>query len=81
MRRLEVRVAIVLGRNGLKAADTLDRDIGVVAGGVLSLPESPARAFSVHSLAPDPGLLLASGHAADIHIPLNPIKSRKREKN
>jgi putative ABC transport system substrate-binding protein len=59
LRRLEIRVAIVLGRNGLKAADALDRDIGVIAGGVLSLPESPVRAFSVHSLAPDPGLLFA----------------------
>ena len=59
LRRLDVRVAIVLGRNGLKAADALDRDIGVIAGGVLSLPESPGRAFSVHSLAPDPALLFA----------------------
>ena len=59
MRRLEIRVAIVLGRNGLKAASGLDREIGIVAGGVLSLPESPARVFSVHSLAPDPALLFA----------------------
>jgi putative tryptophan/tyrosine transport system substrate-binding protein len=59
LRRLDIRVAIVLGRNGLKAAAGLDRDIGIVAGGVLSLPESPARAFSVHSLAPDPALLFA----------------------
>jgi len=59
LRRLDIRVAIVLGRNGLKAAAGLDRDIGIVAGGVLSLPESPARAYSIHSLAPDPAMLFA----------------------
>ena len=57
LRRQDIRVVIALGRNGLKAASALDRDIGVVAGGVLSVPESDARGFTVHSLAPDPALL------------------------
>ncbi|HEV7913940.1 MAG TPA: ABC transporter substrate binding protein [Albitalea sp.] len=57
LRRQDIRVVIALGRNGLKAASSLDRDIGVVAGGVLSVPESDTRSFAVHSLAPDPALL------------------------
>ena len=59
LRRRDVRAVIALGRNGLKVASSLDRQWGVVAGGVLSVPESQARDFSVHSLAPDPALLLA----------------------
>lgn len=59
LRRRDVRAIIALGRNGLKVASALDRQWGVVAGGVLSVPESQARDFSVHSLAPDPALLLA----------------------
>lgn len=57
LRRQNIQVVIALGRNGLKAASTLDRDIGIVAGGVLSVPESEQRAMSVYSLAPDPSLL------------------------
>jgi putative ABC transport system substrate-binding protein len=57
LKRRDIRAVIVLGRNGLKAAAALDRAIGVVAGGVLSVPESEARGLSVHSLAPDPALL------------------------
>lgn len=57
LRRQNIQVVIALGRNGLKAASALDRDIGIVAGGVLSVPESEMRAMSVFSLAPDPALL------------------------
>ena len=57
LRRQNIRVVIALGRNGLKAAAGLDRDIGVVVGGVLSVPESEARGMSVFSLAPDPHLI------------------------
>ncbi|HEY2928059.1 ABC transporter substrate binding protein [Piscinibacter sp.] len=59
LRRQDVRAVIVLGRNGLKAAAALDRTVGVIAGGVLSIPESEARGLTVHSLAPDPALLFA----------------------
>jgi len=59
LRRQDIRVVIALGRNGLKFTSGLERDIGVVAGGVLSIPEADARNISVHSLAPDPGLLFA----------------------
>lgn len=59
LRRQNVRVVIALGRNGLKVATNLERDIGVVVGGVISVPETEARNFTVSSLAPDPALLFA----------------------
>lgn len=59
LRRQEVRVVIALGRNGLKLAAALDRDIGIVAGGVLAVPEGDARNIAVFSLAPDPAQLFA----------------------
>jgi putative ABC transport system substrate-binding protein len=57
LRRQGTRVVIALGRNGLKAAAGLDRDIGIVAGAVVSAPEADVRGMTVHSLAPDPMLL------------------------
>ena len=57
LRQQNVQTVIVLGRNGLKAASNLDRSIGIVVGGVLSVPENEARGMSVFSLAPDPALL------------------------
>lgn len=57
LRKQNVQVVIALGRNGLKAASALDRDIAIVAGGVLSVPESEVRGMSVFSLAPDPSIL------------------------
>lgn len=57
LRRRDIRAVIALGRNGLKVATSLDGNLGIVAGGVLSVPESDAQNFSVHSLAPDPALL------------------------
>lgn len=59
LRRREVRSVIALGRIGLKVASSMDRGIGVVAGGVLSVPESEAQGLSVYSLAPDPALMFA----------------------
>lgn len=59
LRRQDVRVVIALGRNGLKAANQLERDIGVVVGGVVTVPEQDFRNFTVSSLAPDPALLFA----------------------
>ena len=57
LRRQNIRVVIALGRNGLRFTSNLESDIGVVAGGVLSIPEAEARNISVLSLAPDPALL------------------------
>jgi putative ABC transport system substrate-binding protein len=54
-----VKVVIALGRQGLKAASGLERDIAVVVGGVLSVPESESRNLAGISLTPDPALLFA----------------------
>lgn len=53
----DIKVVIALGRQGLKAASGLDRDIAVVVGGVLSTPEGDSRALTGVSLTPDPSLL------------------------
>jgi putative ABC transport system substrate-binding protein len=59
LKRQDIRIVIALGRNGLKAASALDREIGVIAGGVISAPESEQRNSTTLSLAPDPALLFA----------------------
>lgn len=59
LRRRDVKAVVALGRNGLKLAGGLDRQVEVVAGGVLSVPESEAQGMTVHSLAPDPALLFS----------------------
>ena len=57
LKRQDIRVVIALGRNGLKAANALDKEIGVVAGGVVSVPDADGRNNAILSLAPDPALL------------------------
>lgn len=59
LRRRDVKAVIALGRSGLKAAANLDKQINVVAGGVLSVPEAEAQNMLVQSLAPEPALLFA----------------------
>lgn len=59
LKRQDVRVVIVLGRNGLKAASGLDKEIGVIVGGVVSVPDADTHGGTVLSLAPDPALLFA----------------------
>jgi putative ABC transport system substrate-binding protein len=59
LRKRDVRAVIALGRSGLKAAANLDKQINVVAGGVLSVPEAEAQGMLVQSLAPEPALLFA----------------------
>lgn len=54
-----VRVVIALGRQGLRTADALNREFGVVVGGVMAVPEDEARHRAVISLSPDPALLFA----------------------
>lgn len=55
----DVRVVIALGRQGMKAADVLGREFGVVVGGVVGVPESEAKNLPVISLSPDPSVLFA----------------------
>lgn len=57
LKRSGTRVVIALGRQGLKTASGLDRDIAVVVGGVLSVPEMESRNLTGISLTPDPALL------------------------
>ena len=57
--REDTKVVIALGRQGMKTATALDNGIGVVVGGVLSVPETEARGQPVISLSPDPALLFA----------------------
>ncbi|MBI5918270.1 MAG: hypothetical protein HY849_02695 [Nitrosomonadales bacterium] len=60
LRRQDTKVVIALGRQGMKIAATLDGNIGVVVGGVLTVPESEVRDQTiVNSLSPDPALLFA----------------------
>lgn len=59
LRQQNVKVAIGLGRQGMQAAMSLNNNIGVVVGGVLTMPESEVSKQPVLSLAPDPALLFA----------------------
>ncbi len=57
--RRGTKVLIALGRQGMKTAAAMNGGIGVVVGGVLTVPESEARGQPVISLSPDPALLFA----------------------
>ena len=59
LKRNGTKVVIALGRQGLKATAALDRDIPVVVGGVLAVPEAENRSLTGVSLTPDPALLFA----------------------
>jgi putative ABC transport system substrate-binding protein len=59
LRRQDTKVVIALGRQGMKAVSTLNRNIGVVVGGVLSPPENQGNGVQVNSLSPDPALLFS----------------------
>lgn len=59
LKRNGTRVVIALGRQGLKTATSLDRDLPVVVGGVVSVPETQNRDLTGVTLTPDPALLFA----------------------
>lgn len=59
LKRNGTRVVIALGRQGVKTASGLDRDIAVVVGGVLSIPEAENRNLMGISLMPDPAILFS----------------------
>jgi putative ABC transport system substrate-binding protein len=59
LRRKNVKVVIALGQQGMKIAVTLDRDMGVVVGGVIAPPANEMRSVPVNSLSPDPVLLFS----------------------
>ena len=68
MKRNSVKAVIALGRQGLKAAAGVDRDIPVVVGGVLSVPEAESRNLTGVTLTPDPALLFLHLKALLPHI-------------
>ncbi len=77
LRRREIRVVITLGRNSLKLLSGLESELGVVAGGVVNLPEAEARNLSVFSLSPDPALLfdrlkVLLPHAKKVYVVYDP---------
>lgn len=77
LRERDIRVVIALGRNGLRAASALDKDIGIVAGGIVSVPETEGRSSAILSLAPDPTLLFGqlkdlSPKTRRIHVVFDP---------
>lgn len=59
IRKRDVQVLIGLGRGGMRIAAALAGELAVLVGCVVSVQESEARSFPVHTLAPDPALLLA----------------------
>jgi putative ABC transport system substrate-binding protein len=59
-----VRVVIALGHQGAKFAATLDRDIGVVVGGIIAPMENELHGVPMNSLSPDPALLF--GHLKEL---------------
>lgn len=59
VRKRGAKVLIGLGRGGMRIAAALADELAVLVGCVVSVQESEARSFPVHTLAPDPALLLA----------------------
>jgi putative ABC transport system substrate-binding protein len=59
LKRQDAKVVIALGRQGVKVASSLNGNIGVIEGGVLTAPEDEARERQVNSLSPDPALLFS----------------------
>ena len=59
LRRKNVKVVIALGQQGMKIATRLDRDMGVVVGGVIAPPANEMRDVPVNSLSPAPALLFS----------------------
>ena len=59
LRKRDVKVLIGLGRGGMRIAAALAAEMPVLVGCVVSVQESEARGFPIHTLAPDPALLLA----------------------
>ncbi len=57
--RQNAKVIIALGRQGMKTAATLDPKLGIVVGGVLTVPENEVGQQHVLSLTPDPALLFS----------------------
>jgi putative ABC transport system substrate-binding protein len=78
LKRNGTKVIIALGRQGLKAASGVDLPVGVVVGGVSSVPEGDKQVGI--SLTPDPALLFAQlknlvPGVRRVHIVYNPANN------
>lgn len=58
IRKRDLQVLIGLGRGGMRIASALAGEMAVMVGCVVSVQEAEARSFPVHTLAPDPALML-----------------------
>ena len=59
IRKRDVKVVIGLGRGGMRIAAAMAGELPVLVGCVVSVQESEAKTFPIHTLAPDPALMLA----------------------
>lgn len=59
LRRQNIKIVIALGQLGMKIADKLESDMGVVVGGVIAPPANEMRGAPVNSMSPDPALLFS----------------------
>ncbi|MEO6279615.1 ABC transporter substrate binding protein [Roseateles sp.] len=59
IRKRDPQVLIGLGRGGMRIASAMAGEMAVMVGCVVSVQEAEARSFPVHTLAPDPALMLA----------------------
>jgi putative ABC transport system substrate-binding protein len=57
LKQNDTKVIIALGRSGVKAASTMDRDLPVIVGGILSADENEQKTLTGITLNPDPALL------------------------
>ena len=58
IRKRNLQVLIGLGRGGMRVASAMAAEMAVLVGCVVSVQEAEARSFPVHTLAPDPALML-----------------------
>ena len=58
LKRTDTKVVIALGRDAIKVASSLERDVSVIVGGILTPPEIDQQIIYGMTLNPDPGLLL-----------------------
>jgi putative ABC transport system substrate-binding protein len=81
LRKSGSRGVILLGRKGFQVIDTIDKDLPILVGGVLSVPEDPR--YSLISLSPNPGLLFAkmksfSAQIRRIYVVHNPKQTESQ---
>ncbi|MBI3230479.1 MAG: hypothetical protein HYZ45_09960 [Burkholderiales bacterium] len=57
LKRYGTKVVIALGRQGMRTAAGLDRDMTIVVGGVLTVPENESQQLTGYSFTPDPAIL------------------------